>query len=124
MRKPLFCVIALGFFGTACATTGAETAAKPRFDKRLYERAQQPELAALDPALGKCNEDGPLTIAWQVAGDGHIEDVKIVEPAGYSDKVDACVRAQAYKAQFTAPANHKQQIVSREVGTTVVAGEL
>ncbi|MEZ0310655.1 MAG: hypothetical protein ACAI38_02720 [Myxococcota bacterium] len=123
MRKRLFWVIALGCFGTACAGAGTESTAR-RFDKRLYAKAQEPELAELDPALQKCaGDEGPLKVTWQVAGDGHIEDVKIIEPKGYSEKLESCVRAAAYTAQFTAPANRKPAVVSRDVGNTVVAGD-
>ncbi len=122
MRKRLFGVVALGFFGTGCAGTGADAAR--RFDKNLYARAQEPELAGLDPALQKCaGNEGPLKVTWKVAGDGHIEDVTIVEPKAYSEKLLSCVRAAAYRAQFTAPANQKPLVVSREVGQTYLAGD-
>ena len=123
MRKRLFWVVAVGLFGTACAGAGHEGTAQ-RFDKGLYAKAQEPALAELDPALQKCAGDvGPLKVTWQVAGDGHIEDVKIIEPEGYSEKLESCVRAAAYKAQFTAPANRKPLVVSRDVGQTYVAGD-
>ncbi len=120
MHKHSFWLIAMGLFGTACAGTGTATAR--RFDKSLYERAQEPELAAVDEKLQRCADNGPLTVSWQVAGDGHIEDVKLVEPKAYDEKTLNCVRAEAYKAQFTAPANNKPVVVSREVGNTVIAG--
>ena len=121
MHKHLFGLIAMGVFGAACSTTSPETAR--RFDKDLYQRSQEPELAAVDQKLQRCADNGPMTVNWQVAGDGHIEDVKIAEPKAYDEKMMNCVRAEAYKAQFTAPANNKPVVVSREIGNTVIAGE-
>lgn len=121
MQKHLFGLIAMGLVGTACQTTGTESAR--RFDKSLYQRAQEPQLAQVDEKLQRCSDNGPLTVNWQVAGDGHIEDVKIAEPKAYDEKTMNCVRAEAYKAQFSAPANNKPVVVSREIGNTVIAGE-
>jgi outer membrane biosynthesis protein TonB len=120
MKKMSVFVVVMGIFGAACASVGA--APSRRFDKRLYARAHEAELAKLDPQLSACAGDqGPITVTWKVAGDGHIEDVVVTDPKAPSEKLDACVRAHAYSAQFTAPANHQRVLVSRNVGRTFAA---
>jgi hypothetical protein len=116
--------VLLAFLGTACAGAQAQQAETRRFDSSLYVKAQRPEIDKVASAIGKCAADEPVSITWGVAGDGHVEEIKINEPVTPSAKTNNCIMAAAMRAQFAAPANGKRINVTETLTPTEAVSQL
>src|SRR6202000_1569264 len=98
-KYALLCALTVGILGTACANVPAQTAGPRRFDPSLYVRAQEPTLSSLDPALRSCvARPEPVILTWEIAGDGHIQDVSIAEPSAPTPREHDCLLSKAFSA--------------------------
>jgi hypothetical protein len=109
--------------GTGCAANmTAQGDAPRRFDPSLYVKAQQPEVDKVASAMRTCAPaDTDVQVTWTVAGDGHVEEIAIDQPAEPNTREHDCIMNQAMRARFAPPANGKRITVT---GSVARAAEL